>query len=285
MMNMLKQYINRWRSQRRDQKHYDYFLHRLTNLSLKDNINSLPNPEKKMLRILGNGDSLKQMINQLDDSCDYMVSNAHVLHPSYKELKPRYYVLADPAFFHPRANFNGLDIMKKILNDTTWSMTLFVPEEHTRNVTWLQSTEHVNIMRVNEAIYIGPEEHRQYCYDHNLAMPEVNNVLALAIYLGIYMRYQTIELYGVEHSWTRDIYVNADNHTCMRDSHFYDKKEVDENVIIDGDGRPMKFHEVLRLYASYFPAYWELREIADRKCVHILNRSLNSFIDAFEKKR
>ena len=279
----LKRFIHKLRVERAAKRSFEGYLLHWTNVALQDGINRMPRPDKKLLRILGNGDSLKSVVNTLSMDCDYMVMNSHVLHPSYTELKPRYYVLADPAFFHPNACFDGTEVVKRILAETNWKMTLFVPWEHTRGVK-LESTEWVTIQYVNQSLYKGPEQYREYLYEHNLAMPNVNNVLASAIYLAIYLGYPEVELYGVEHSWTRDLYVNEQNHTCLKDSHFFDAEEVEGNVIIDEEGKIMKFHEVLRAYADYFPAYWELQELAEKHHCHIINCTHGSFIDAFEKR-
>ena len=280
---MLKNIIRVYRKQKRDKRDYTFFLKSCTDISLQDRINHNYQPKKSLLRILGNGSSLKSLIDKMADDCEYMVMNSHVLHSSYLELKPRYYVLADPAFFHPRPSYDGTKIVRKILDETTWEMTLFIPWEHTRGID-LKSTDWVTIEYVNQSDYRGPEQFREYIYEHNLAMPTVNNVLVSAIYLAIYIGYKDVELYGVEHSWTRDIYVNSKNQTCLRDNHFYDKEMVDDNVIVDCKGNPMRFYEVLKLYMDYFPAYWELRELADRHGCHITNCTQNSFIDAFEKR-
>lgn len=283
----LKEKINKYRIEKRKKRKWNQFLNS-TNMSLMDNLNNYPRPTKSLLRVLGNGNSLASMLEHEGKAdCDYMVMNSHILHPSYFELKPRFYVLADPCFFKAIPNRVDLRyVVDKILTETTWKMTLIVPWEWTHNVE-ITSTKYVEVLRVNEAVYPTKDEHQQWVYDHNLAMPEVNNVLALALYSAIFLGYNEIELYGVEHSWTRDLYVSHDNGTCLVDTHFYNQDTKDENNLNyfekAGGGR-MKFHEVLQLYASYFPAYWELREIADRKGVHILNCCTNSFIDAFEKR-
>lgn len=275
--------MDEYRKARGEKLAYEHYLNKRVNLSLKDGINNLQRPEKKLVRILGNGESLKSVVGNLSTDCDYMVMNAHILHSSYFELKPRYYVLADPTFFHPNKCYDGTEVVKRILAETNWKMTLFVPWEHAHSVK-LESTEWVSIQYVNQAWYFGPEQYRDYLYEHNLAMPKVNNVLASSIYIAIFLGYQEVELYGVEHSWTKDLYVNKQNHTCIKDSHFFDEGEVEANVIIDGTGRPMKFHEVLQMYADYFPAYWELRKLADKHHCHIINCAPKSYIDAFEKR-
>lgn len=283
MLSRIKHKILEYRKKQREKKQYASFL-RYTNTALQDEINKMPRPQKSLLRILGNGDSLKSVIDTMSADCDYMVMNSHVLHPSYQELKPRYYVLADPVFFHPNACYDGTEVIKKVFEETRWEMTLFVSWEHTQDVIF-PSSKWISVRRVNQCTYNGPEQYREYMYEHNLAMPEVNNVLASAIYLAIYMGYANVELYGVEHSWTKDLYVNNRNQTCIRDRHFYDKEEVCENIMVDEKGVPRKFHEVLHMYAVYFPAYWELRSMADKHHCQVYNCTPNSFIDAFERKK
>lgn len=280
---MLKNFIKKYRQKKRDKRSYDFFLSCISNVSLKDKINNISRSNRPSLRILGNGNSLSLELNTMSSDIEYMVMNSHVLHDSYFALKPKYYVIADPAFFKPRFNFDGRYIVQKILTVTNWNMTLFVPWEHAKGIK-LESTEWVKVEYVNQSEYRGPEQYREYLYEHNLAMPMVNNVLASAIYLSIYLGYKNVELYGVEHSWTRDIYVNNKNQVCLRDNHFYDKEVVQEKVIVDSDGCPKKFHEVLKMYMEYFPAYWELRELANKHNCQIVNCTPNSFIDAFDKR-
>ncbi len=283
MLKKIKNIIRHYQQAKREKKKYTEFLSFGTNTALQDNINNIPRPSKSFLRILGNGNSLISVVDNLSSDYDYMVLNSHILHPSYFEIKPIYYVLADPAFFVPRKNYDGTNIVKKILLETNWKMTLFVPWEFAHKVN-IKSTQWVTIRYVNQSLYKGPEQYRTYLYEHNLAMPNVNNVLASAIYLSIYLGYAKVELYGVEHSWTKYLYVNKNNQTCIKDSHFYDNKEVEDNIITDVKGKPMKFHEVLKLYADYFPAYWELRQLADMHNCRIINMTSNSFIDAFERQ-
>ena len=134
-------------------------------------------------------------------------------------------------------------------------------------------------------LYKGPEEYRQMCYNQNLAMPNVQNVLVAAIYLGIYLGYQTIELYGVEHSWTKNLYVNNENYVCINDNHFFDKDKIQDTYMLNVDGSHTKFHEVLREYADMFESYWELHKIAAEHQCRIVNMTPGSFIDAFERQQ
>ena len=51
------------------------------------------------IRILGNGNSLVKG-DFIDRQYDYMVVNRYYLSESYYEVKPLYYVIADPYFFY-----------------------------------------------------------------------------------------------------------------------------------------------------------------------------------------
>lgn len=281
----LKNKISKFRTNRRKKRDYNFFLTTQTNIVLKDQLNAMSKERTRALNILGNGDSLRDAMLHLDSSADYMVLNGMVKSPFYQQLKPKYYVLADPGFFHTNKAFDGISMTREILEKTTWPMTLFVPWTHTRNVDWLQSTEFVQVVKVNDSNYFGPEEYRQYCYEHNLAMPNVENVLVMCLYIGMYIGYKDIHLYGFEHSWTRYLYVNNDNFVCLHDSHFYDSPNLQDEIQYKGDGQPFKMHEILRMYADMFAAYWDVRILANKKNVKIINYSPNSFIDAFGKEK
>ena len=78
----------------------------------------------RKLRILGNGSSLNNVNFDNEGLEDYMVVNRHVLSDNYVLVKPLYYVLADPHFFH---HSEGLEILQKINEKTNWRMTLCIP--------------------------------------------------------------------------------------------------------------------------------------------------------------
>lgn len=279
-----KKKINQFRVNRRKKRDYCFFLETQTNLALKDKLNAMRENRTKPLCILGNGDSLREALGHFDGSCDYMVLNGMINSPSYKELKPKYYALADPGFFHANQAFDGLAVTRSIMENTEWPMTLFVPWKHTKDVSWLKSSTNVTVVQANESYYFGPEEYRQYCYDHNLAMPNVENILVACLYIGMCLGYKEIQLFGFEHSWTKSLYVNDANFICLHDSHFYDSADLQDEIQYKGNGQPFKMHEILRMYADMFAAYWEIQKLAKRWDVSIVNHSPNSFIDAFEKR-
>ncbi len=264
---------------RRLRKRYKNFLKEGTNLALKDKLNLLANtPHAPVLRILGNGSSINNYEFNIDSGIDYIVVNRFVLSETYDRIKPKYYVIADPDFFFIPEYFK---IFEKINDRTDWDMIFFVPDKFKSeklNRTFTNSK--IKLHYFNHYNYYGPEDKRIFCYDHNLAMPNVQNVVVAAISIGLAIRYKTIELFGVEHDWTKFIFVNDRNQTCIYDHHFYDNEKVSWTVF----KKNMKMHEVLYMLAPMFESYWELKGLSDRYGVKIINYTEGSFIDAFERK-
>lgn len=243
--------------------------------------------KKKCLKILGNGKSLNENEFSHDSCTEYMVVNRHVLSDTYGEIRPLYYVLADPFFF---TNSAGQDILQKINDQTSWKMYLFVPygiktKKHAQEII---TNPNIVLQYYNAFGCTKPKQWAYFLYNHRLAMPSVQNVLAACIMLGIYMRFSRIELYGVEHSWTKFLFVGEDNQVYLENPHFFDK---DKKI----EARPMKdiqlmdeypLYMALENYAQMFKSYWEIkRYLSHSKLpIDIINKTKGSFIDAFRRE-
>ena len=97
------------------------------------------------------------------------------------------------------------------------------------------------------------------------------------------MKYQIIELYGVEHSWIHHLSVNESNEVCLENPHFFDRKQSVKRTWEELFKKDEKLHQILRMYADMFEAYHELDEFAQQHHVEIINRTKGSFIDAFKR--
>ena len=116
-------------------------------------------------------------------------------------------------------------------------------------------------------------------------MPRPQNVVIPSIFIGINEGYKQIDLYGVDHSWTKEIRVNNNNQVCLINSHFFDNKTPELKPWHKGIGEPVyKMHEILRDLAWMFDGYYKLREYADNIGCRIINKTPDSFIDAFERE-
>ncbi len=267
------------------------FLKHMARLTLKggiknyDNIKNLKVNPKPKLCILGNGSSLKKVSFDAIDDTDFMVVNRHVLTDDYLLKKPRFYVLADPHFFrHPE----GLSIIETIKERTTWEMYLFAPytkEARTSVHNTMQSSPNIHCVLYNAGCVSTFEKINKWVYMHNLGMPRVQNVMVAAITIAIFLGYGTINLYGVEHSWTKYLFVNNDNEPCLYNPHFYDKGEVKAKTMSEIQHTKGKtFGYWLHLYAYMFDSYHVVKKIAQWNNTRVVNKTPDSFIDAFDRE-
>nr|WP_320039536.1 hypothetical protein [uncultured Bacteroides sp.] len=234
-----------------------------------------------LLRICGNGNSLKGECLISDDSIKYMVVNRHVLAENYTDIRPSYYILADPHFFD---HAEGKSILEKINEKTQWPMLLLTP--YGSGVDKLVTNQMITTVFYTQEPFEGFDNIGFKLYDRQLAVPHIRNVINAAIMVGMWMGYKKIELYGVEHSWTKDLFVNSDNDVCLYNSHFFDKGKVDYRRFSDiQDGQDYPLHKCLLAYAYMFETYWKIRAYSDYTGCKILNCTKDSFIDAFERKR
>ena len=239
----------------------------------------------RVLRILGNGKSLNNTSINKADNVDYMVVNRHVLADNYLDIKPRYYVLADPHFF---THEEGLEVMRRIDNSTCWDMSVFIPFRRRKSVHWNKEfkNERISLKTYNAFFFFGYEKIAYFLYEKQLAMPMVQNVLVAAIMLGIQMNYDVIELYGVEHNWLKNIYVGEDNLVYLLNEHFYDKEKVSplpQKTIQHKEEYPLYLN--ISHYARMFQSYWEIKNYLKRRNLNsrIINKTKDSYIDAFER--
>ena len=90
------------------------------------------------------------------------------------------------------------------------------------------------------------------------------------------MRYENIYLYGADHTWTRDLFVNEDNVVCYGDRHVY-KKDL---TIIKKDG---SFANLLDAFSNMFKSHYKIEEYSKIENVKIWNCSSDTFLDAYER--
>lgn len=240
----------------------------------------------RKLRILGNGKSLNGESLTDDGSVDYMVVNRHVLADNYQTIKPRYYVFADPFFFN---NPKGVEILGQINELTSWKMVVMIPYSRGIKERYNQffSNRNIVLKTYNALPFQGYTPIAYWCYDHQFAMPVAQNVLVGAIMMGITMKYETVELYGVEHDWLRHLYVGDDNLVYLENEHFYDKEKVKplpQKDIQHLDEYPLYLN--ITHYARMFQSYWEIKKyVANRHIkTNIINMTKGSYIDAFSRE-
>lgn len=235
------------------------------------------------LYILGNGPSLRDNLNrdfQLLQQADTLAVNFAANSPEFTSLRPKYYVLADPHFF---VNASDANVSKLIasLRNVDWKMTLYVPATAKVPQQLAQST-FLTIKRFNFVAAEGFEWFENWTFAHNLGMPRPRNVLIPSIMIGMWMNYKQIYLLGADHSWSKTLSVDNENHVVTIQPHFY-KEEKQELKRINITYQNIPLHAVFESFSIAFRAYHRLQRYAIKKNINIINATPESFIDAFPR--
>ena len=165
-------------------------------------------------------------------------------------------------------------------------MSLFMPYGRRSHQKYNSEFKGGNVVlkTYNAFNFQGYDKAAYYLYKKQLAMPLVQNVLVAAIMLGLQMEYDVVELYGVEHSWTKHLFVGDDNIVYLDNPHFFDKeKSVPKPIkeIQHTDDFPMWL--ALECYMKMFKSYSIIRDYVNKTNLQtkIINKTPESFIDAF----
>ena len=269
-----------------------WFLRQIKNENFK---NYITHKEKNVaIKILGNGPSLNKVINtpdfyQIRNNVHFCVVNSSALSPLFQRIQPEHYVLADPLFFDRPSRDQQVEPLIKKLLLVNWDMKLYIPFRHYKLIKKEMEPNnkirvipfHTNKLNNN----IRNQRLKFWLYKKGLSCPRIQNVIIGCIYCMINSGYKNIKLYGVEHSWTNSLAVNNQNQVCLKDVHYYDTTEIKMEPWLKCSGEPYRMHEVLRDLAYMFEGYFELKEYAQHiGDITIINKTPNSFIDAFDKE-
>lgn len=254
--------------------------------------------KKKYIYVLGTGPSLKDSLNSLLSNdigeTDFFAVNNFAISKYYPIVKPKFYILLDPAYWLPYNQTNDYDVKEREaifsdLNDkTSWSMDLFIPSNIYKKGVLKSKiiNRNIKVRAINYTNFYPTDSwfYHSIILKQNFGVVPVGNVLGQAIYASINLGYEKITLLGAEHSWTKDLRVNVDNQVCTIRRHFYDGGI--EGVLIPwqkSNGKPFRMYEILRSISNHFYGYEVLNRYAKRLNVRIYNYTPESFIDAFER--
>lgn len=234
------------------------------------------------LVILANGPSLRDTIREKNDVLRHMpcmAVNFAANAPEFFDIKPLFYVLADPHFF----NSSEPNVAKLWQNlcSAPWPLTLYVPFRFAKNAAL--KAPHLNIETFNA---VGAEGFDSLChaaFRSGRAMPRPRNVLIAAIMIAIKAGFRTIWLTGADHSWLHTIDVNDHNEVVSIQPHFYtdDKRELARST---SEYRGYRLHDILESFTVAFRSYHQIARFARAQGVEIYNATPGSFIDAFDRR-
>lgn len=239
----------------------------------------------KALLVMGNGPSLAGMVdNQADAwrSMDKMAVNFAASAPQFFTLKPEYYILADPLLFS-EGKIESVDAFWTDILRTSWPMTMLVPARQLGAAKKrVAANGHISVRSYNPVGVTGWQWLQDLAYGSALGMPRPRNVLIPAIMAGIALGYNKIYLAGTDHSWLKNISVNADNQVVSTFEHFY-KESEHEARRVEKLATKSRLHEFLESLAVAFGSYHAIARYAAKAGVEVVNATPGSYIDAFPR--
>lgn len=258
----------------------------LIKLALKSHnckISAVGNSDSSII-IMGNGPSLNDTIANHRDkllSTPTLAVNFAANAPEFRELKPRFYVLADPHFFTATDNANIVKLIESLSN-IDWEMTLFMPFE-ARNSKFSLTNHYVKIEYFNFLAVEGYDWLENWAYKSGRGMPRPRNVLIPSIMIAMKMGFGSIFITGADHSWTKTLSVNDKNEVVSIQPHFY-KEDTNEEKRIRVDYLKYPLHQIIYSFYVAFSAYHKISRYARHRGVNIYNATPQSFIDAFPRR-
>lgn len=246
---------------------------------------------EKTVTILANGPSVKGIVNDrkdLLDDTDVLVVNYFGNTPDFFNIKPRYYIILDPAFFDSSAcvsseiksvpvNDNKSELISN-LQKVDWYMTFFVPnsKKARKNIGNMINNPCISVVYYHATRITGFKGFQNYMLGRGQGLPTSRNVIIPAIVLMVLLRYKTIYLYGCEFSWTKTMDVDPDNGMMFfNDRHFYSKDEIR----YFGKGGYLWW---LNSIVEALKGMEQVENFASSRGTKVINRTIGSFIDAFE---
>lgn len=248
--------------------------------------------KKSSCIILGNGPSLKNNIEQIASQsalCDLICVNDFAESDTYRTIRPDVYVFLDPYYWEDISEplrTRREKLFHTILNVTDWEITVYAPFPMKRTSLFRENKNpKIEFRFFNNVPVQGFRWLLFYALRHGVGLPKAPNVIISALHYAINACYETIFLYGVDHSWHLDLVVKEDSKVYVAQKHFYDE-HVDYELLSLSytDVKPVTMDEIFLTWSNVFRGYRLMNEYARLQKVKVINRTKNSFIDAFPKE-
>lgn len=243
-----------------------------------------PERSEGKIIVMGNGPSLNDTIAQHLDTLrhsDTLAVNFAALADVFFDIKPAYYVLADPLFFSDSDSAN-MQRLREALKCVTWPLTMMVP--HGSDTSKLFENENITVKTFACIGIEGFSQFTNFAYSHRLGMPRPRNVLIPSIMCAIWLGYSEIDIVGADHSWMQTIGVDDQNRIISVQPHFY-RDSKSEQTRVNTEYAGYHLHQIVHSFYVAFKAYHDIAAYARHAGVAIYNATPVSFIDAFPRHR
>ncbi|MFZ4454899.1 MAG: hypothetical protein ACOYOT_01630 [Bacteroidales bacterium] len=242
----------------------------------------------EQLLILANGPSLNTTIQNSSDFVHektLLAVNFFVSSPSFVNLKPQLYVIADPFFWTNPTQMNKF--FTELNAKTSWDLLLFVPSQAFKVNEWeeiIKENNNIKLQKYNSTPIEGGQWFCNLVFKMGFGVPRPHNVLIPSLIIGLNQPFKTIYIAGADHSWLTEISVNDDNQLLMNQKHFYDQDQTKAATVKRRDFSVARIHNTLYHMYVAFKSYFVILHYANYLDKKIINVTPGSFIDAFERK-
>lgn len=240
--------------------------------------------EKNPVYILGNGPSLKDDLNGIVNKLKSLNAKAFAVNnfaisDSFLEVRPEFYCIADRVYFWENYDEQASSIYNIFNNKVTWDMKLYVPIGKDGFVKERISNKKIDVIPVSITLFKGFESLKYDFYKRGIAVPSFVNITIMALYLALNMGCKKIFLYGVDHTFLREIAVDDDNVLCSFDKHFYGDRL--RKIQPREDGTYMRMADFVFDKYLTFIEHDNIRGYADYLGAEIINCTKCSCIDSY----
>ncbi|WP_341226534.1 hypothetical protein [uncultured Arcticibacterium sp.] len=252
-----------------------------------------PIKESGSCLILGNGpsskDTLKEFLPQMKEMTCICV-NMFASNSEFEIIKPKYYVLLDPAFIDEKHE-SASKLIINIIEKTSWALTLIIPYHFRKSSYFLDRVKvnsNITIHYFNYTIVDGFLPLNHILYNLGIGMPLCQNVLVATIFQGIRMGFDDIYITGADHSWNENLRVsNEDNTLYLNDTHFYGQRKRNLSKEFGGDIGTIESQIAKQFISFYkvFKGHEILANFSKTRGIRIVNISNHSNIDVYKRGR
>lgn len=274
---------------------YYLFSHRFSKNQIE-----IKNVTKREIIVLGNGPSLKEVLSRLKEkeNRDYLCVNSFATTSYFVQLKPKFYVLADHAYWTKpiehnddlvnqlveQLRVNREKLLNDLINKTNWEMELFVPFADKDDVIKkaLIKNTYIKVRKYNLGFPNGINKRLLFdlCKRNYISLGG-QTVLTTGIFISINSGYSKIYVLGGDHSMHRDLWVRNDNRVVSQQAHFYSNSaSISVNPVT---GEVFSMGLWLISLGKMFYEHMELEEYSKYCGAKIFNSTKDSFIDAYER--
>lgn len=255
--------------------------------------NKIENKFDGTVAVLANGPSLKEELPKLNnhrefENVDFIVLNFFAFEETFFKIKPKHYCLADPMFFQDSHRKEDVQKLFMILEEhIDWNLSIYVPSSLLQNFLEYSKLKNkrLTIIKINQLGYRGFERFRHFFYRSGLAIPRIQTVANLAIFIALNSGYTKVKLYGVDHTFFENLQVNNENQLCSVERHFYDNGISTLKPLVRNDNDDYwKISGYLEALMHMFKSHDQLNEYGKHLKVSILNCTSSSMIDSYERE-